>query len=121
MLAVTIGLLLLNHVNGYPVQPRWMLTAAIAALVMVESGFTPAALSLLAGAVGSGRGRGAAMGIYSFLLSLGALTGSVIAAVAGRRLAIDGLTFATLGLAAVALGLLPRLDSARPALAEARR
>jgi MFS family permease len=120
MLAVTIGLLLLNHMNGYPAPERWLLIAAIAALIMVESGFTPAALSLLAGAVGSGRGRGAAMGIYSFLLSLGALVGSVIAAVAGRWLVIDGLTLATLGLAVVALGLLPRLDSVRPALAEAR-
>jgi MFS family permease len=121
MLAVTIGLLLLNHMNGYSVQQRWMLTASIAALIMVESGFTPAALSLLAGAVGSGTGRGAAMGIYSFLLSLGALIGSMIAAVAGRWLAIDGLTFATLGLAVVALGLLLRLNSVGPALAEARQ
>jgi MFS family permease len=121
MLAVTVGLLLLNHMNGYPVQQRWMLTASIAALIMVESGFTPAALSLLAGAVGSGNGRGAAMGIYSFLLSLGALIGSMIAAVAGRWLAIDGLTFATLGLAVVALGLLLRLNSVGPALAEARQ
>ena len=32
---------------------------------MVESGFTPAALSLLASAVGAHTGRGAAMGIYS--------------------------------------------------------
>ena len=32
--------------------------------VMLESGFTPAALSLLAGAIGAQAGRGAAMGIY---------------------------------------------------------
>ena len=45
----------------------------------VESGFTPAALSLLATAVGARAGRGAAMGIYSFLLSLGALVGNLLA------------------------------------------
>jgi hypothetical protein len=36
--------------NAYSVQLRWILTAAIAVFIMVESGFTPA-LSLLAGAV----------------------------------------------------------------------
>jgi hypothetical protein len=79
MLAVTFGLLVLNHMNGYALELRWLLTAAIAALSMVESGFTPAALSLLAGVVGAATGRGAAMGIYSFLLSLGALGGSLLA------------------------------------------
>jgi MFS family permease len=120
MLAVTVGLLMLNHMTAYSVELRWMLTAAIAALIMVESGFTPAALSLLAGAVGAETGRGAAMGIYSFLLSLGALIGSVLAALVGRSLAIDGLTWATLCLAVVALGLLPRLHSGRPVAVEAR-
>jgi hypothetical protein len=52
MLAVSVGLLLLNHMGEQPLPLRWMLTAVIAALIMVESGFTPAALSLLAGAVG---------------------------------------------------------------------
>ncbi len=80
----------------------------------------PAALSLLAGAVGPGVGRGAAMGIYSFLLSLGALAGSVLAGIAGRWLAIDGLTYATLALALVGLALLPRLGSVRPLTAEAQ-
>lgn len=58
------------------------------------------------------------MGIYSFLVSLGALGGSVLAGITGRWLAIDGLTYATLGLALVALALLPRLRSARPSKAE---
>ena len=118
MLGVSIGLLLLNHTGNQPVRLRWMLIVVIAVLIMVESGFTPAALSLLAGAVGSTVGRGAAMGIYSFLLSLGALAGSVLAGIAGRWLAIDGLTYATLGLALVALVLLPRLGSGRPLTAE---
>ncbi len=120
MLGVSAGLLLLNHMGDQPLRLRWMLTAVIAALIMVESGFTPAALSLLAGAVGPGVGRGAAMGIYSFLLSLGALGGSVLAGIAGRWLAIDGLTYATLGLALVALALLPRLGSVRRLTSEVR-
>jgi len=118
MLGVSAGLLLLNHMGHQPVRMRWMLTVVIAILNMVESGFTPAALSLLAGAVGPTVGRGAAMGIYSFLLSLGALVGSVIAGIAGRWWAIDGLAYATLGLALVALALLPRLGSAPPLSSE---
>jgi len=120
MLAVSVGLLLLNHMGHQPIQLRWTLTAVIAALIMIESGFTPAALSLLAGAVGPGVGRGAAMGIYSFLLSVGALIGSVLAGAAGRWLAIDGLIYATLGLALVALILLPRLESVPRLAPEAR-
>src|SRR5260370_42066132 len=90
MLGVSAGLWLLNHMGDQPLRLRWMLTVVIAAFIMVESGFTPAALSLLAGAVGPGVGRGVAMGIYSFLLSLGALGGSVLAGIAGRWLAVDG-------------------------------
>lgn len=120
MLGVSAGLLLLNHMGDQSVRFRWMLTTVIAVLIMVESGFTPAALSLLAGAVGPGVGRGAAMGIYSFLLSLGALSGSVLAGVAGRWLAIDGLTYVTLGLALVALALLPRLGSVSQIASEVR-
>ena len=116
---MSIGLLILNHMGDQPIRLRWMLIVVIGALIMIESGFTPAALSLLAGAVGSAVGRGAAMGIYSFLLSLGALGGSVLAGVTGRWLAIDGLTYATFGLALVALVLLPRLRSARPSTSEA--
>jgi MFS family permease len=113
MLGVSAGLLLLNHLGDQPIRLRWLLTLVIAALIMVESGFTPAALSLLAGAIGPAVGRGAAMGIYSFLLSLGALAGSLLAGIVGQWLAIDGLTYATLGLALVALALLPRLGPVR--------
>jgi MFS family permease len=114
MLAVSLGLALLNHMGNQPMPLRWILTVVIAVLIMIESGFTPTALSLLADAVGPGVGRGAAMGIYSFLLSVGALVGSVLAGVTGRWLAIDGLIYATLGLALAALSLLPRLGSVQP-------
>jgi MFS family permease len=110
MLAVSLGLFFLNHADSQPVGVRWTLIAIIALLIMVESGFTPAALALLATAVGPRAGRGAAMGIYSFLLSLGALVGSLLAGFLGQRFAVDGLIYATVALALVALALLGRLS-----------
>lgn len=119
MLGVAVGLLILNHMGEQPLRLRWVLTGAIAVLIMVESGFTPAALTLLATVVGPAGGRGAAMGLYSFLLSLGALAGSLLAGITGRWLAIDGLTYTTLGLALLALALLTRLGSLRSLSSEA--
>jgi MFS family permease len=110
MLAVSTILLLVNHAGGVSAVLRWLLVAIAALFVMVESGFTPAALSLVATAVGARAGRGAAMGIYSFLLSLGALVGNLLAGTVGQRAAIDGLIYSTLVLALVALGLLARLE-----------
>ena len=82
-----------------PTPVRWAIGVATALCVMVESGFTPAALSLLAGAVGRTLGRGAAMGIYSALLSIGAIGGSLLAAVLGSRFSMDGLIYGTLAMA----------------------
>jgi MFS family permease len=112
MVAVSAGLLFLNHTGRALASVRWTLTAIISVLVMVESGFTPAALSLLAAAVGPRAGRGAAMGIYSFLLSAGALGGTLLGGLLGERFAIDGLIYGTFALALVALGLLTRLEPA---------
>ncbi len=103
MVAVCIGLLLLNHSGGQRPVVRWTLATFSIMCVMVESGFTPAALSLLAGAIGAQAGRGAAMGIYSVLLSIGAIAGSFLAAALGQALAVDGLIYATLAMAVVAL------------------
>lgn len=111
MFAVCVGLLLLNHSGGHSQAVRWVIGIASALCVMVESGFTPAALSLLAGAVGAQAGRGAAMGIYSVLLSIGAIAGSLIAAALGNRLAVDGLIYGTLAMAVIAMALLGRLQA----------
>ena len=70
---------------------------------MVESGFTPAALSLLARAIGAQAGRGAAMGVYSVLLSIGAIVGSLLAAALGQWFAVDGLIYSTFAMAVIAL------------------
>ena len=103
MFAVCLGLFLLNHAGGRTTGARWAIGIATALCVMVESGFTPAALSLLAGAIGAQAGRGAAMGIYSALLSIGAIAGSLLAAALGNEFAIDGLIYGTLAMAVVAI------------------
>jgi MFS family permease len=84
---------------------------------MVESGFTPAALAWLAGTLPVESGRGAAMGIYSVLLSVGAIIGSLLAGFLGQRFAIDGLLYGTVFVANVALIFLhwvPHLTSQNP-------
>ena len=112
MLWVCAGLLLFNHSGGWSTGLRWFIGIATAVCIMVESGFTPAALSLLAGVVGAQAGRGAAMGIYSMLLGVGAIGGSLLAAALGQWLAVDGLIYGTLAMAVLALGLLKRLHPA---------
>lgn len=106
MLVVCFGLFLLNHAGGHAPFVRWALVAFSAGCVMVESGFTPAALSLLAGAIGAQSGRGAAMGIYSALLSIGAIAGSLMAAGLGQAFAVDGLIYGTFAMAVVGLFLI---------------
>lgn len=112
MLLVCAGLLMFNHSGDWSPGLRWLIGAATALSIMVESGFTPAALSLLAGVVGAQAGRGAAMGIYSMLLGVGAIGGSLLAAALGQWLAVDGLIYGTLAMAVVALVLLNRLHPA---------
>jgi MFS family permease len=103
---VCLGLFAVNHSTHTETPVRWSITAATALLIMVESGFTPAALAWLAQSLGSGTGKGAAMGIYSVLLSLGAIGGSLLAGVLGKLLSVDGLLLGTIALAICALLLL---------------
>jgi MFS family permease len=113
MFAACFGLYLFNHSTAWTPGARWMIAIATSGAIMVESGFTPAALSLLAGAVGSSAGRGAAMGIYSMLLSLGAIAGSLLAGWLAVEYSVDGLIYGTVGMAVAALGLVRRLHAAR--------
>jgi MFS family permease len=103
MVPVCAGLYLLNHSADQSATTRWIVGGLTAALIMVESGFTPAALAWLAQSLPVEAGRGAAMGIYSVLLSLGAIVGSLLAGVLGGRSAFDGLLLGTVLIAAVAL------------------
>ena len=106
---VCIGFYAFNHSGDENNSMRWIIGASTAILIMIESGFTPAALSLLAGAVGAQAGRGSAMGIYSVLLSVGAIAGSLLAAGLGQRFSVDGLIYGTVVLALMALLLARRL------------
>jgi predicted MFS family arabinose efflux permease len=95
MLPVCLGLFAINHSGEMTATMRWAFTVVTALLIMVESGFTPAALAWLAQSLGTGTGKGAAMGIYSVLLSVGAIGGSLLAGELGKALQVDGLLLAT--------------------------
>jgi predicted MFS family arabinose efflux permease len=82
---------------------RWIIGGITAIVIMIESGFTPAALAWLAGTLPIESGRGAAMGIYSVLLSIGAIVGSLLAGLLGERYSIDGLLYGTVLMAVAAL------------------
>jgi MFS family permease len=72
--------------------------------IFVESGFTPAALAYLAEIAEERPGhRGAVMGLYSVLLSVGQLLGGALAAPFAERLGINGLIILTGLLCLVAL------------------
>jgi len=106
MLPVCLGIYAINHSARWTMDVRWSVIAATALLIMVESGFTPAALAWLAQSLGVDAGKGASMGIYSVLLSLGAIGGSLLAGVLGKKLQVDGLLLGTGALAICALVLL---------------
>ena len=114
VLPVCLGLFVVNHSGQTASTVRWAVTAATALLVMVESGFTPAALAWLAASLGSGAGKGAAMGLYSVLLSLGAIGGSLLAGELGNIFHIDGLLLGTVMVAICALLLLPKVTVLEP-------
>jgi MFS family permease len=103
---VCLGLFAINHSAHVAAPVRWSITAATVLLIMVESGFTPAALAWLAQSLGSGAGKGTAMGIYSVLLSVGAIVGSLLAGMLGNMLSVVGLLLGTVALAVCALLLL---------------
>jgi len=109
MLPVCLGLFAINHSAHTVPSARWSITAVTALFIMVESGFTPAALAWLAQSLGISSGKGAAMGIYSVLLSLGAIGGSLLAGELGKILSVDGLLLGTALLTACALLLLHKV------------
>jgi MFS family permease len=116
MVPVCLGLFAINHSTQAAAPIRWSITAATALLIMVESGFTPAALAWLAQSLGPRSGKGASMGIYSVLLSIGAIGGSLLAGALGKALSVDGLLLGTVLLVACALLLLHKVTdlSVRP-------
>ena len=114
MLPVCAGIYLLNHSAQQSVDARWIVGGITALLIMVESGFTPAALAWLAESLPIQSGRGAAMGIYSVLLSVGAIVGSFLAGLLGQLYSIDGLLYGTVLMAVAALVFLRWVPDPRP-------
>ena len=105
----------LNHSAQLSAPARWIEGGILVLFIMLESGFTPAALAWLAQTLPVQSGRAAAMGVYSVLLSVGAIVGSLLAALLGQRSAIDGLLAGTVLMTVIALLLLVRLSDAAPA------
>ena len=89
---------------------RGGLVALFLALLLVESGFAPAAVAYLARLSGRVAGeRGLVMGLYSVVSGGGALLGAAIGAPFAERLALDGVLAATVLLACGALAALRHL------------
>jgi MFS family permease len=124
MLVTCAWLYLLNSSEGWPGWARWALVALAAISIAVESGFTPAALAILADIAGRSEGRGAAMGIYTLLLGVGSGGGALLGGALARPLAFNGLLLGTVLLLAVAfvsLKFLPASEIADSASAPTPR
>ena len=98
-----------------------ILLGLLVVAIFVQSGFTPAALAYLAEiAEEHPEDRGAVMGLYSVLLSIGQLLGGALAGPFADRGGVNGLVFLTLLLTAVAaatvlqLGVAERRARAQP-------
>jgi predicted MFS family arabinose efflux permease len=102
VLGVTVTFFVINLSTGWTVWQRGLVVVVYAFFVMVQSGFTPAALAFLADVAGQSSGRGSAMGLYTVLLSLGNILGAALGGVLAARYAINGLLYGTVLLAAIA-------------------
>jgi MFS family permease len=108
-LPLCLWLFLLNESIHWAPPVRWVMVALIAVTLMVESGFTPAALAYLADVAGRGESRGSAMGVYTLLLGAGNVLGATLGTILGQYLAFNGLVLGTLLLAVFALASLALL------------
>jgi MFS family permease len=112
MLGVTVTLGLVNH--GAPTA----LLILTALLVIVESGYTPAAFSELADlSEPLAESRGAVLGLYSLILAGGQLAGNLIGAPFAARWQMDGILLLTALLAVLSLAAVARLPTHRAEVA----
>lgn len=120
ILPACLAIFAINHSAPEAANVRWIAGGLLVLIVLIESGFTPAALAWLARILPPRSGRAAAMGVYSVLLSIGAILGSVLAAFFGQWFAIDGLLLGTVLVTLVALVFVFRVPSiSQPAVEEA--
>jgi len=113
LLVVCAAIFVLNLPLALPAGSRLLLAAVLAFAVAVASGFTPAALAYLADITSRREGRGAALGIYTFLFSLGAALGSAIGGWLGTWAAIDGLVLGSVVLTLLALAATGTMNDER--------
>ncbi len=100
----------LNHQPGLGAPLVLPLAALMVASIMVQSGFTPAALAHLADiTLGHAEGRGAIMGLYSVFLGLGQFLGSSLGGPFVDWRGADGMILATTLLGVIAWVLVWRL------------
>jgi MFS family permease len=111
MVSASLAVLVLNSPNLTSAQ-RPIVLAWLAVSVIVETGFTPAVLVFL-GDISDleAWGRGALMGLYNVLLNAGQLLGAWLGAAAAGWAAINGLSWATIGLCALSTGFVLSLRS----------
>ncbi|HEU4326531.1 MAG TPA: MFS transporter [Roseiflexaceae bacterium] len=102
----TCGLVaLVNHLGEGQTLLVGILSLLIAAALMVLSGFTPAALSMLVDlAERRAEDRGSTMGIYSVLLGVGQFLGGALGGIFASWLGVDGLVLLTLIWTVIAAG-----------------
>jgi len=110
MFGICATLWALNH-SGEGTALKAGLVALSLALLLVESGFAPAAIAYLARLSGRVAGeRGLVMGLYSVVSGGGALLGAALGAPFAERFALDGVLAATVLLACGALVALRHLN-----------
>ena len=109
--AVMIGVI--NH-SGGPGPLLWLAAAGFVVMVLVDSGFAPAAVSYLAGVSADVReDRGLVMGLYSVVLGLGQLLGGWLGGPLADRWGMDGVLALTFLFCLLALAMAQTL---RPTL-----
>jgi MFS family permease len=111
MVSASLAVLALNSPEITGTQ-RPIVLAWLAVSVIVETGFTPAVLVFL-GDISDLEtwGRGALMGLYNVSLNAGQLLGAWLGAAAAGWAAINGLSWATIGLCALSTGFVLSLRS----------
>ena len=113
VLMTNLCLYLLNNSESWPYWGRALVLGFYAFAILIQSGFTPAALTYLVTVAGQQVARGTTMGLYSFLLGLGTALGAAVGGLLARDLFINGLLVGSVLLGVLALGavlLLPPLQ-----------
>lgn len=104
LLSMCACIFLINSGEGFPGWVMTLLGVLAATSVLVEAGFTPAALTYMADLAGSSQqSTGTVMGAYSMLMGMGNAIGSFIGGWLAAELAVNGLILGTLVLTGIAL------------------